>query len=148
MAKIETLCWHCRRSTPNCGEPGCVWIELGEPVCGWDAEKTTHNGNIGHESSYCVHNCPFFERHEQCDNNVSANGSFEGMVNFMESILFRAGEEYISALKRLKAKPCDFLRDEVKQIENNLRRGTVRYLLPDSLTIEDYIRRMHTLYLD
>ena len=147
MPKKETLCWHCRRSTPDAGEPGCVWIERGEPVCGWVADRTCHSGNYGHEGSYCVYSCPFFQRHQQRDNSCSANSSFEGMTSFMESILFRAGEEYISALKRLKNNPCDYLRDEVKQIERNLRKGVVRYLLPDSLTIDDYIERMHTLYL-
>lgn len=147
MPKKETLCWHCRRSTPDAGEPGCVWIEQGEPVCGWHADKTCHSGNLGHETSYCVYSCPFFQRHQQRDNSCSAHSSFEGMVAFMESILFRAGEEYIIALKRLKDNPCDYLRDEVKQIERNLRKGVIRYLLPDSLTIDDYIERMHTLYL-
>ena len=53
-----TLCWKCRKSTNS----GCSWSRSLEPVEGCDAVKDHLSTNYKDNISYCVLDCPEFER--------------------------------------------------------------------------------------
>ena len=59
-AKIETLCWKCKRALPTYG---CEWADNFEPVKGWNAIPTKlKNGYNSFIDSYIVIECPKFEQ--------------------------------------------------------------------------------------
>ena len=53
----DQKCWHCRNIST------CEWGKSGEPVEGWDAEKTKINiGNDKYIDTYDIRDCPKFEQ--------------------------------------------------------------------------------------
>lgn len=67
---LDTICWECKNAVPNFEKlQGCSWSAFGIPVKGWNAKKTViKNGyyldhiNLPDTQSYCVFECPNFER--------------------------------------------------------------------------------------
>ena len=55
--KKDQKCWHCRNIST------CEWGKSGEPVEGWDAEKTKINiGDDKYIDTYDIRDCPKFEK--------------------------------------------------------------------------------------
>ena len=55
--KKDQKCWHCRNIST------CEWGKSGEPVEGWDAEKTKINiGDDKYIDTYDIRDCPKFEQ--------------------------------------------------------------------------------------
>ena len=50
----DSLCWDCKNSTTN----GCEWAKSFKPVDGWKAMQSV----AGTSDSYCVFECPKFEK--------------------------------------------------------------------------------------
>ena len=58
--KKDQKCWHCRNIST------CEWGKAGEPVEGWDAEKTKINiGDDKYIDTYDIRDCPKFEQGTQ-----------------------------------------------------------------------------------
>ena len=53
--KKDQKCWHCRNIST------CEWGKSGEPVEGWDAEKTEINCGNQYIETYDIRDCPKFE---------------------------------------------------------------------------------------
>lgn len=58
----STLCWKCAKATDY---RKCPW-SIGKPVPGWQAERGDIIGALGLCESYCVKQCPNFERDRRC----------------------------------------------------------------------------------
>ena len=54
--KKDQKCWHCRNIST------CEWGKSGEPVEGWDAEKTEINCGNQYIETYDIRDCPKFEQ--------------------------------------------------------------------------------------
>ena len=54
--KKDQKCWHCRNIST------CEWGKSGEPVEGWDAEKTEINCGNQYIETYDIRDCPKFEK--------------------------------------------------------------------------------------
>ena len=64
ITRKQTLCWECKNAVPNSESgTGCEWSRYFKPVPGWDAKrKDVSMGKNKKLVSYCVINCPKFER--------------------------------------------------------------------------------------
>ena len=62
--KKNTLCWKCRNAVPDYKSGvGCEWSRYFKPVPGWTAERGDISiGKNKRLISYCVIDCPKFER--------------------------------------------------------------------------------------
>ena len=80
--KKDQKCWHCRNIST------CEWGKHGEPVKGWDAEKTEINCGNQYIETYDIRDCPKFE-----EGTPEINQNYDVLV---EAIIERWRLDFIS----------------------------------------------------
>ena len=100
----DTLCWSCKHSHGAVNNQ-CEWAWELKPVTGWKAEKVMLKGHGHNEdfASYCVTDCPKYEREKRKEHSVrSAEYSDIGVGKLIDAFIKLAIVDYEAALKRLK----------------------------------------------
>ena len=117
--KKDQKCWHCRNVA------SCEWGKHGEPVEGWDAEKTEINCGNQYIETYDIRDCPKFEK-----GTPEINQNYDVLV---EAIIERWRLDFISIYLEVLIEEYRFGRatEKTRKKYESERKKAIRSILSD-----------------